>query len=59
MWGWGKDNKPDHTDVRLHVLQNRVATIALNAEDASTTARNLAFLEKWRAGLRGVFSRLV
>jgi hypothetical protein len=26
---------------------------------ASKTARNLAFLEKWRAGLRLVFSRLV
>jgi curved DNA-binding protein CbpA len=26
---------------------------------ASTTVRNLAFLEKWRATLRGVFSRLV
>lgn len=25
----------------------------------SITARNLAFLEKWRASLRGVFSRLV
>jgi curved DNA-binding protein CbpA len=25
----------------------------------SKTARNLAFLEKWRGGLRGVFSRLV
>jgi len=26
---------------------------------ASTTVRNLAFLEKWRATLRGVYSRLV
>lgn len=26
---------------------------------ASKTARNLAFLEKWRAGLRGCFGRLV
>jgi curved DNA-binding protein CbpA len=26
---------------------------------ASRVARNLAFLEKWRAGLRGLFSRLV
>jgi len=26
---------------------------------ASTTVRNLAFLEKWRGSLRGVFSRLV
>jgi curved DNA-binding protein CbpA len=26
---------------------------------ASRTARNLAFLEKWRGGLRGVFSRLI
>ena len=26
---------------------------------ASATARNLAFLEKWRAGLRGVFARLI
>jgi curved DNA-binding protein CbpA len=26
---------------------------------ASITVRNLAFLEKWRAGLRGVFARLV
>jgi curved DNA-binding protein CbpA len=28
-------------------------------EAASITARNLAFLEKWRIGLRGVFARLV
>ncbi len=26
---------------------------------ASTAARNLAFLEKWRTGLRGCFSRLI
>lgn len=26
---------------------------------ASASVRNLAFLEKWRAGLRGVFTRLV
>lgn len=26
---------------------------------ASASARNLAFLEKWRTGLRGVFSRLI
>lgn len=30
-----------------------------DVEAASRTARNLAFLEKWRAGLRSVFSRLV
>jgi hypothetical protein len=28
-------------------------------EAASATARNLTFLEKWRAGLRGCYSRLV
>lgn len=28
-------------------------------EVASRTARNLAFLEKWRAGLRGCYARLV
>lgn len=28
-------------------------------ESATKTVRNLAFLEKWRAGLRSVFSRLV
>jgi curved DNA-binding protein CbpA len=33
------------------------ATVELEA--ASRTARNLTFLEKWRAGLRAVFSRLV
>jgi len=32
---------------------------APNVEVISKTARNLAFLEKWRVGLRGVFSRLV
>ncbi len=32
---------------------------AAEVESASKTARNLAFLEKWRAGLRGVFARLV
>ncbi len=31
----------------------------LDAEAVSKTARNLAFLEKWRVGLRGVFGRLV
>ncbi|MBC8127984.1 MAG: hypothetical protein H8M99_12655 [Gloeobacteraceae cyanobacterium ES-bin-144] len=30
----------------------------IDAEAVSLTARNLAFLEKWQAGLRGVFSRL-
>ncbi|MEO6475013.1 MAG: hypothetical protein ABIQ96_07815 [Luteolibacter sp.] len=30
-----------------------------DVEAASKTARNLAFLEKWRTGLRGCFSRLV
>jgi hypothetical protein len=33
------------------------ATVDLEA--ASASVRNLAFLEKWRAGLRGVFARLV
>lgn len=32
---------------------------AADVAAASKTARNLAFLEKWRVGLRGVFSRLV
>lgn len=31
----------------------------LDVKAASTTARNLAFLEKWRAGLRGCYARLV
>lgn len=31
----------------------------LDVEAASKAARNLAFLEKWRAGLRACFSRLV
>lgn len=35
------------------------AAECLDAGVASRTARNLAFLEKWRAGLRGCFSRLV
>ena len=30
-----------------------------DVEAASKCARNLAFLEKWRTGLRGVFSRLI
>jgi curved DNA-binding protein CbpA len=32
---------------------------APDIEVASRTVRNLSFLEKWRAGMRGVFSRLV
>ncbi len=32
---------------------------SVDVEVASKTARNLAFLEKWRSGLRGVFSRLI
>lgn len=32
---------------------------APDVELVSKTVRNLAFLEKWRTGLRGVFSRLV
>ena len=35
------------------------SAVVLDVEAASKTARNLAFLEKWRGGLRGVFSRLV
>lgn len=31
----------------------------LDHEAASVTARNLTFLEKWRAGLRGCYSRLI
>ncbi len=30
-----------------------------DVDAASKTARNLAFLEKWRAGLRGCYARLV
>lgn len=30
-----------------------------DADAASKTVRNLTFLEKWQAGLRGVFARLV
>ena len=37
-------------------LENAVSP---DLEAASKTARNLAFLEKWRAGLRSVFARLV
>ncbi len=33
--------------------------VTLEVEVASTTARNLAFLEKWRFGLRGCYARLV
>jgi curved DNA-binding protein CbpA len=33
--------------------------VELDPAAASKTARNLAFLEKWRAGLRGLFARLV
>lgn len=32
---------------------------AIDVAAASASVRNLAFLEKWRAGLRGVFARLV
>lgn len=35
------------------------AAAVVNVEQASEIARNLAFLEKWRTGLRGCFSRLV
>lgn len=31
----------------------------LDVEAVSRIARNLAFLEKWQAGLRGLFARLV
>lgn len=34
-------------------------TVSPDLETATKTVRNLAFLEKWRAGLRSVFSRLV
>jgi len=32
---------------------------AIDLPAASASVRNLAFLEKWRAGLRGLFARLV
>jgi hypothetical protein len=32
---------------------------AIDLSAASASVRNLAFLEKWRSGLRGVFARLV
>ena len=35
------------------------ATESPDVEAASRTARNLAFLEKWRTGLRGCYARLV
>jgi curved DNA-binding protein CbpA len=35
------------------------AADAPDLESATKTVRNLAFLEKWRAGLRSVFSRLI
>jgi hypothetical protein len=35
------------------------AIVDLDLEIVSKVARNLAFLEKWRAGLRSAFSRLV
>ena len=34
-------------------------TAAPDAAAVSRTARNLAFLEKWRSNLRGCYSRLV
>jgi curved DNA-binding protein CbpA len=37
-------------------IQNAAAA---DVESASMTARNLAFLEKWRAALRSLFARLV
>ena len=35
------------------------ASEAVDLEAASVAARNLTFLEKWRAGLRGCYARLV
>jgi hypothetical protein len=35
------------------------ASEVIDHEAASVTARNLTFLEKWRAGLRGCYARLV
>ena len=34
-------------------------SVVVDLSAASSSVRNLAFLEKWRAGLRGVFARLV
>jgi hypothetical protein len=41
------------------VFPNYKDSVAVDLAAASASARNLAFLEKWRAGLRGVFARLV
>jgi curved DNA-binding protein CbpA len=40
-------------------FQDFESSAELDVEAASKVARNLAFLEKWRAGLRACFSRLV
>jgi curved DNA-binding protein CbpA len=41
------------------VFPDYEAAVELDTQAASKVARNLAFLEKWRAGLRASFSRLV
>jgi len=42
-----------------HAFAGLEAGESFDHEAASVTARNLTFLEKWRAGLRGCYSRLV
>jgi hypothetical protein len=41
------------------MFQDLEDSAAPDVEAAAKTARNLAFLEKWRAGLRAYFGRLV
>ena len=41
------------------MFQDLEGSAAPDVEAAARTARNLAFLEKWRAGLRACFGRLV
>ncbi len=41
------------------VFPDYETTESPNAEAASTTVRNLAFLEKWQASLRSLYARLV
>ncbi|MEX1048942.1 MAG: hypothetical protein WED15_05415 [Akkermansiaceae bacterium] len=46
-------------DRECAVFPDYESCAALDVEAASKVARNLAFLEKWRAGLRASFSKLV
>lgn len=41
------------------VFHNYQDSAAMDLAAASASVRNLAFLEKWRSGLRGMFARLI